>query len=232
MSQDLERLDRINCVVEQIHQTWNNRLEFPIAKIPERYIGHQYAVALKVACDLGGVKFRMLPLVTFDDGSHFAREEYRSCRKIDNKFSVLIDDVEIMDDTQGIIKRVGGIIRLKSFDKAEDIRVLDEFYFSFVFSAVVRIRGPFLEDRKVNPSVFLRSSDREVPRNMVKTGSKMVDDFSGEHAESWRDNAILVVLNSLKERLAIVLREDRVIAFIKKGGDFAIEIEDVLFGPS
>ena len=106
----LESINRIDGIVEQIHQTWNNRLEFAPTKIPERYIGHQCPIALKVACNLDGIKFWMRALVTFDDGLHLDREKHGAGGKTENKFSVFIDDVEVVDDPKGIVKRVEDFI--------------------------------------------------------------------------------------------------------------------------
>ena len=89
---------------------------------------------------------------------------------------MLIDNVEIVDNPQGIIQRVGGIVRLKRLDQSESLDILDQFYFSFVTSAVVRIGRPLLKNREVNPFVFRCSSDREMPSDVVKTGSQMVED--------------------------------------------------------
>lgn len=112
MSKISESIHYPSRIVEQIHQTWNGRLNFPPTKIPERYTGLQHAIALKVGCHLRGVKFGMCLLVTFEDGLHGIQEYSRTSGRAENKFSVLIDNVEVVDDKKGIVERVGGFVRL------------------------------------------------------------------------------------------------------------------------
>jgi hypothetical protein len=49
VSKNCESIDRVERIAEQIHQSWNNRLNFPLTEIPERYTGLQYAIALKIS---------------------------------------------------------------------------------------------------------------------------------------------------------------------------------------
>jgi hypothetical protein len=184
VSENLEILNDLDRVVEQLRQSWNDRLDFPPTKIPERYIGHQGAVVLEVVCDLGGIKFGMLPFIALNDALHLGRKESRSSASTDDKFLMFIRNVEVVDDRQGIVKRVGGVIGLKSFNKAKNIRVCDSCYFSFKTLAPVMIGRTFIKDWKLDfPNVFYRL-DGEVPHNVVKAGSQVMDDFPSEHAES------------------------------------------------
>ena len=181
-------------------------------------------------CDLGGVKFGMCTLITFDDGSHLERKKYRTRGKAEDKFSVLIDDVEVVDDVKGIVQRVGGVMRLKSFDESTDIRVCDGVYFSFKHLTTVMVERLF-KNRELNmPNVLYKVLDREMPNDVVEARSQMVNDFASEHTESWWNDAILLVRNRLVEQLFIVLWQSRVVALFKEKGDLFIEIEDVLLG--
>jgi hypothetical protein len=183
-----------------------------------------------VTCDLAGVKFRMCPLIIFDDGSHLDREKHRTCGKAKDKLSMLIDDVEVVDDIQRVVQGVGGVMRLKFFDESTDIQVCDSVYFSFKLFAPVMVERLF-KNRKLNmPNIPYKVFMREMPNNVVKAGSEMMNDFSGEHTESWWNEAILMVLNRLTEQLSIVLWQRGVVAFLKEKGDLSIQIEDVLLG--
>ena len=88
-------------------------------------------MVLKVTCDLGGVKVRVCPLITFENVVHLAGENSSPRSDAENKFFVLIDNVEVVDEPKGIVRRIGGVERLKSFDQATDIGISDSLYFSF-----------------------------------------------------------------------------------------------------
>ena len=231
VSDTCEFFARGDSVVKQCNQSLTDGLNPHPAKIPERYVGLRGALTLKVICDLGGVKFGMCPLITFKDAFHLDREYDGSSGGKDNKLFVLIDDVEIVDDPQGTVQRVGGIIRLHMFDQEPGIRFCDSLYFSFKSLTASFIDRPFLENRKLNLPPVVYWADREMPSNVVKTRPELMDPLTRENAKAWWDDKILMVLNSLKQSLAVVVWENGVVAFLKEPLDFDIEIADVLFGP-
>src|SRR5271154_5369773 len=115
--------DDSHSFVVQLHQRWNDRLDFPPTKLSKRYIRGELAVTLELNCEIDGSQPGMLALVTFKNDPHILRNLPRANAINQEHFSVLVDNVETVKDGNGGFGRVGGVVRLESFDKVEDFGV-------------------------------------------------------------------------------------------------------------
>jgi hypothetical protein len=146
---------------------------------------------------------------------------------------VLVDDVHLVKDEQGTIDRVGRVIRLKLLDQAANSDIGNSLYFAFVSENALFIDWQRFADRKFDlPKVWSTpvSVFRQLPNQMVETGPQVVNNFPCENTEPRRNGAFLVVLDSLKKNLLVVLGEDGVIARLKESSNLGLEIQDVLVG--
>lgn len=89
-------------VVEKLDQPFRDRLSSPPTKIPERYTELRSAIALEITCNIGGVQFGMCPLITFHDSPQFSgHSDSRRWGVVEDKFSMLVDNVEVVDYPKG-----------------------------------------------------------------------------------------------------------------------------------
>jgi hypothetical protein len=70
----IELRDNVDDFVIKLHESWNDRLEFPPTKIGERYLRNKLTVALKVMHHVGLREFGMCALVSFDNALHRQRK--------------------------------------------------------------------------------------------------------------------------------------------------------------
>lgn len=219
--------------IVKFKESQDDRLEFPPTKIGERYLRSKLAVALELVCDFGGVKFGMFALVGFNNTFHLGRETPTAGCANQDELTMFVEDVHVMKNEQGIIDRVGGVVRLKRFDEAPNVGVCDSLYFSLVSGNALFIdrflfkNGKLDTSRMASPVLFTR----ELPSEVVETRSQMMDDFSRKNAETRWDRETLMVLNCLKRDLLVVLGNNGVFVLLKKGCDLGIQIADTLVGP-
>ena len=220
-------------VVRELNQSWDDRLDFPPTKLSERYLRHRLVLGLNLSYKIGGHDARIAAFIVPD-----AREQAERKLNFDiacNKYqlSVLIPNVHLVNDEKGGVNRITSFIRLKLSNEITDLGIRDALYFSFVSGKFVFIDRLILENREFNaaevtPSIVLGG---EIPHNVIETGSQMMDNFACEHAESKGNPALLMILNSLKAELVVILGNDGVIAFLKKPCDLGLKITDIFVGP-
>lgn len=219
-------------VVTEFLQSWNNRLDWPPTKIPERYLRNDLTVALKLECNLREVQFGVFALVGLYDRFKTGRNLARTGRAEYDQFSVFIDNVEIVNDGQRGIERPRSFVRLKSFNQINHSRVCDSLYFSFKTGDIVFI-DRLIVDRKFDASsvVFPVLRGRKMPRDMIETRTKVMNNFPGQHGKPWWNTTLLMVVDCLKRNLSLVLWNNGVSATLDKPSKLPIKIADVLVGP-
>ena len=113
-------------VVRQLIKAQNNKLVFPIAKLPERYLrGH-----LEILLEVSHLSGRGMAALIADIGINEVHRDLQGTDGIEeDQFSVLVNNVHLMQDEQQIITRVGGVVRLDVFDHLKCRGALDSLTF-------------------------------------------------------------------------------------------------------
>jgi hypothetical protein len=203
--------------------------DFPPAKIQERYLRNDFEVLIKVILNVRRDAASFLASIKRE----VARDVDASSTGAQDKLSVLIDNVHLVDDEDRSIERVRSVIRLKSPNEFKNGCAGNPLYLSFVTGKFVFIQRLFLKDGKSDSLRVISTVrfDGKLPRDMVEAGAQVMDDLSNENAESGWDNQPLMVLDCLKKSLVIVLGKRGILAFLEKPLNLSIKIDDVLAGP-
>ncbi|MFZ1011501.1 MAG: hypothetical protein WAN65_31985 [Candidatus Sulfotelmatobacter sp.] len=194
---------------------------------------NRLVAGLQLCCKVSRYDIRLLALIVPEANCEIKRNLNLDVGDDENKFSVLIKNVHLVNDEERRVDRVRSLVRLKVSNQIANGRFCDSLYFSFISGDCIFIDRLILEKREFNfakgfSSVLL---GRKFPYDVVQTGSKVVDDLTSEHTESGWNRALLVILNRLKEKLVVVLGQRGIFAFFEKSSDFRFEITDVLIGP-
>lgn len=229
----IELADHNQNRVVEFHQSLNDRLDFPPTEIGKRYLRSKLTVALELECNIGGRKLGMYALVGHDEKAHLWREIPAPRRNGQNQLSVFVGDVHFVKDENGIADRIGGIVRLKAFNEEPHFTISNSLYLSVVSGNTVFIDRFLVKDRELNSSRMVSPVlfCRELPCDVVKAGTQMMDNFPSEHTKAEWDRAILVILDCLQKQLSVVLWKNWVFATLKETCDFGLKIADVLVGP-
>lgn len=220
-------------VIVHFRQPLYDGLRFPPAKIAKGYLGNDLAVTLELAREVDGRAFRYSALVANVPPPKINRKLQGPRRGDDYQFSVLVDNVEVMDSKEHRLCRIRASVWLKALDEVANSGVCDSLYFSFIHGEHVRRGWWFFENGKFNePNVLAPVlAVGKMPDDVIEARSKMVNDLPGEDTESKGNRTLSVILNRLRNELLIVITEEGVFAVLKKTCDLHLKITDVLVGP-
>lgn len=222
-------------VARELRQSWDDRLDYPPTKITERYLRGDLAVLIELSFEVRGERFNCSTHVTNKLPRQIGVKALNQARSADDdQLAMLVGNVHVVDDQQRIEDGINSAVRLKFSDEFDSIGVPHSLYLSFVSGKFVFRSWPRLKNGKFDVAEVGRRAVGligKLPDNMIQTGSKMVNDFSSENAESHRDSQRSVITQSLKDFLVIELRYDGVCAFLKEPVNLQLEIDDILVGP-
>jgi len=239
----LEQVDECADLVKKLRESHDHRLSLPLTKLPERYLRGDFCMVFKCSTQEGVFGHRKFSLSVQSSLScnllHVGRELDKGAGIDDDKLPVLIESIHVVDDEERIIRDIGpSIVRLHLLDPVPHLSVSDSLYFSFVSlnSVFVGGIGLHVKDRKLDNILglaprFIGGEVREVPDNMVKAGSQVVNDLSREDTETYRNALVAVIVDRFLPHLVIWMGEDWVVPATNELGDFGFKVDDVLIGP-
>lgn len=129
----VELLHQLDEVVVKLNQGWNNRLDCPPTKLLERYIRNELSIGLEIQCEQRSlIAAQSRDCVRIQASSESGGNDPCACANAQSELSVFVDDIHLVKDEERTVRRVGGVVRLKRFDKTQNPGVGDSLYFSFV----------------------------------------------------------------------------------------------------
>lgn len=153
------------------------------------------------------------------------------------KQPVFVDVVHLIEPSQeGVASTVASLARLHTCDECAST-LAHSAYMSLKQGFVVlgtlypyRERDFGLGGAWIDANRLGRSEDQLVHEH-VERGATVMDNFTGQDAESWRD--VSDIRNAISEirRVRVCLSDNRVWATINEPFDFSVEVLDVLIGP-
>ena len=227
--EELNRLERpanLCDIVREVRETWDNRITFPPAEIPERYMRGDLSILIELSFEFRGKRSACSVQIFSKLVGERTGEINMWNRAEQGQLSVFVLDVEVMHDPERIVNRVqstfDSLIWLKFLDELSCSKILNTLYLSVVSRRFVFVQWPHLKNGEfVAPSVFPDPEflNSEFPDNMIQAGAEMVDNLPYENAEAERNLERLVVLNSLQQLLIAEIWEnvDTAYSFLQFG---------------
>jgi len=233
--QSLEPCYNAADVARELRQSWDDRLDYPPTKIPERYLRGDLGVLIELSFEFGGERSACSVLATHNLHKQILRQPVHGRETAnDDEFPVLVGNVHIVDDPEQIGPGTDSLVRLMFFNEFAGTGILHPLYLSFVSGEFVFKRWPFFKKGKFDePEVggVAVGVIGQFPDDVVQAGPEMVNDLPGENAEARRNLQRVMIVESLRKFLVIELWDFGILAFFKEPGNLHLEVLDVLVGP-
>lgn len=229
----LESHTNVSDIVRELDEFWDNRLDYPPTKVSERYLRGDLAVLVELSQHIGGhLLLRQKVSAHFSNEIQWSGEMADGMR--DNEFPVLVGNVHLVDDPEGINVGRRAIVGLEFENDLECTSVRHALYLSvisgqFVFKRWRRIKNGKFQEGPV--SRVPRGIVGQLPNEVIQARPEMMDNLAGKDAEAERNRQRLVIFESLRMFLVVYLGHDGVVAFLKEPGNLGLKIDDVLIGP-
>ena len=221
----------------KVIESWDNRLDFPPTKIPERYVSGDLAIRIEGSAKAGNLDFGkvVISLEHQVKASLPASVDMKSA-DCQNEFTMLVDHVHFVNDSERMAfwaRQQGGrtMVRLQLLDDRPS-RLGDPLYFSLVTGAFRFVSGGMKEDREFDCCRRLRASlqTRKLPSDMIQAGPQLMDDLSAQNAEADRDFSFGVEFDRFLKGFRIILGDSFIRPIFEESINFSFEVHDVLVG--
>lgn len=185
--EELNRLERpanLCDIVREVRETWDNRITFPPAEIPERYMRGDLSILIELSFEFRGKRSACSVQILSKLVGERTGEINMWNRAEQGQLSVFVLDVEVVHDPERIVDRLqstlGSLVWLKFADELQRVKILNTLYFSVVSGRFVFVQWPRLKNGKfvVSP-VFPDTEflDSEFPHDVIQAGAEMVDNL-------------------------------------------------------
>lgn len=232
-AQTVESLNDIDNKVLQFFQPLHYGLRFRATELTKRYCGNNLSVALEFALEINGKTSRYSALIANESVKNLSGKFNSCCHDNDDEFSVLVGNVEVMNDEKQRVDRISAVVWLKPFDEIANGGFSDALYFSFITGKKLFLRWPRLKDGELDPPPIRLpiTGFGEQPNKVIEARSEVMNNFPGKHSEARRDRAASMILDCLRNRLVVLIADEWISAFLKEPTDFGLKVTDVLVGP-
>lgn len=253
----LEEIDNIECRVAKLHESWDNRLILGAPKLLKRYMANKMNIQLQVRSrsieghrtDYCAIltyrkKFRPSPhdLRQLEMGIGLTRRfntrdilEFHPMPKMgistdENQGLMFVPNIVFMEKHEGRFFGLPSRVRLYGTDDFFRGR-RDALYHSAVTGRFEFLSCNADGELGVPPGGLTVVGDKR-PKQMVQAGAQVMDNFSSDNTEAYRQWAAICSIDILR-RPILMLTDNSIVRCrpLIEGSDVVCEFVDVLFGP-